>query len=38
VLDLAVAIGENRYWLSIMGRTHSRMISQAVVRALGEDQ
>ena len=38
VLDLAVAIGENRFRFSIMGRAHSRMIAQAVARALGEDQ
>jgi hypothetical protein len=38
VLDLAVAIGENRYRFSIMGRANSRMIAQAVARALGEDR
>ena len=38
VLDLAVALGENRYRLSIMGRANSRMIAQAVARALGEDR
>jgi hypothetical protein len=38
VLDLAVAIGENRYKFSIMGPAHSRMIAQAVARALGEDR
>jgi hypothetical protein len=38
VLDLAVAIGENRYRFSIMGPAHSRMIAQAVARALGEDR
>jgi len=37
VLDLAVAIGENRYKFSIMGTAHSRMIAQMVTRALGED-
>jgi hypothetical protein len=36
VLDLAVALGENRYRFSIMGPAHSRMIAQAVARALGE--
>jgi hypothetical protein len=38
VLDLAVAIGENRYKFSIMGAAHSRMIAHAVARALGEDR
>ena len=38
VLDLAVAIGENRYRFSIMGSAHSKMIVQAVARALGEDR
>jgi hypothetical protein len=38
VLDLAVALGENRYRFSIMGAAHSRMIAQAVARALGEDR
>jgi len=33
----AVAIGENRYKFSIMGPANSRMIAQAVARALGED-
>jgi hypothetical protein len=37
VLDLAVAIGENRYKFSIMGPANSRMIAQAVARALGEE-
>ena len=37
ILDLAVAIGENRYKFSIMGPANSRMIVQAVARALGED-
>jgi hypothetical protein len=36
-LDLAVALGENRYRLSIMGRANSRMIAQAVTRPLGEE-
>jgi hypothetical protein len=38
VLDLAVALGENRYKFSIMGPANSGMIAQAVARALGEDQ
>ena len=38
VLDLAVAIGENRYKFSIMGPANSRMIATAVARALGEDR
>ena len=38
VLDLAVALGENRYRFSIMGSAHSKMIVQAVARALGEDR
>ena len=37
VLDLAVALGENRYKFSIMGPANSRMIAQAVARALGEE-
>ena len=36
VLDLAVALGENRYRFSIMGPANSRMIAQAVACALGE--
>ena len=36
ILDLAVAIGENRYKFTIMGPANSRMITQAVARALGE--
>jgi hypothetical protein len=38
VLDLTVAIGENRYKFSIMGPAHSRLIAQAVASALGEDR
>ena len=38
VLDLAVALGENRYRFSIMGPANSRMIAHAVARALGEDR
>jgi hypothetical protein len=37
-LDVAVAIGEDRFWFSIMGAGHSRMIAAAVARALGEDR
>ena len=37
VLDLAVALGENRYRFSIMGPVNSRLVVQAVARALGED-
>lgn len=35
ILDLAVALGENRYRLSIMGSAHSRAIAWAVTRAVG---
>ena len=35
VLDLAVALGENRYRLSIMGHAHSQWIATAVARAVG---
>ena len=38
VLDLAVALGEDRYRFSIMGPANSRMIAQAVARALGENR
>jgi hypothetical protein len=38
ILDLAVALGENRYRLSIMGDAHSRAIVRAVAQALGEDR
>jgi hypothetical protein len=38
ILDLAVAIGENRYKFSIMGPANCRMIATAVARALGEDR
>ncbi len=38
VLDLAVALGENRYRFSIMGPANSRMIARAVACALGEDR
>jgi hypothetical protein len=36
ILDLAVALGENRYRLSIMGAANSRSIATAVARAVGE--
>jgi len=35
ILDLAVALGENRYRLSIMGSAHSRAIADAVAQAAG---
>ncbi len=35
ILDLAVALGENRYRLSIMGDVHARWIATAVARAVG---
>ena len=35
ILDLAVALGENRYRLSIMGAAHSRAIADAVAAAVG---
>ena len=38
VLDLAVALGEDRYRFSIMGPANSRMIAQVVARAIGEDR
>lgn len=37
VLDLAVAIGENRYKLSQMGHAHARAIVTAFARALDVD-
>jgi hypothetical protein len=36
ILDIAVALGENRYRLSIMGAANSRAIATAVARAVGE--
>ncbi len=36
ILDLAVALGENRYRLSIMGAANARVIAAAVARAIGE--
>lgn len=35
ILDLAVALGENRYRLSIMGSAHSKAIADAVRQAVG---
>lgn len=35
ILDLAVALGENRYRLSSMGNAHSRAIADAVAVACG---
>jgi hypothetical protein len=35
ILDLAVALGENRYRLSIMGHAHSRAIARYVAMAVG---
>ena len=37
VLDLAVALGEDRFRLANMGAAHRRAIVQAVARALGEE-
>ncbi len=37
ILDLAVALGENRFRFSIMGAASSRMIAAAVARALGQE-
>lgn len=36
ILDLAVSLGEDRYWLSRMGHQHGRAIITAVAAALGE--
>ena len=36
VLDLATALGETRYRLSITGAASSRLIATAVARAVGE--
>jgi hypothetical protein len=38
ILDLAVAIGENRFNSRSWGRANSWLIAAAVARALGEDQ
>jgi hypothetical protein len=35
ILDLAVALGENRYRLSSMGNAHARAIADAVAAACG---
>ena len=37
VLDLAIAIGENRYRLSGMGHAHAKAIVRAFAEALGEE-
>lgn len=38
ILDLAVALGENRYRLSILGQANSRLIAAAVATAVGVDR
>lgn len=38
ILDLAVALGENRYRLSVMGAVHSLWIAKAVARAVGVER
>lgn len=38
ILDLAVALGENRYRLSSMGSAHSRAIADAVAAACAVDR
>ena len=35
ILDLAVALGENRYRLPVMGAANARSIATAVARAVG---
>lgn len=37
ILDLAVALGEDRFRFNIMGPNHSRMIARAVADAVGVD-
>jgi hypothetical protein len=37
ILDLAVALGEDRFRFRIMGDTHAKAIMRAVAAALGED-
>jgi hypothetical protein len=37
ILDLAVALGEDRYRLNIMGHAHSKAIARAVAQAVGEE-
>jgi hypothetical protein len=37
ILDLAVALGEDRYRFSIMGTAHSKAIADAVRQAVGCD-
>jgi hypothetical protein len=38
ILDLAVALGEDRYRLNIMGSAHSRAIAKAVAQATGQER
>ena len=38
ILELAVAIGEDRFRFRIMGAAHSKAIVRAVAQALGEDR
>jgi hypothetical protein len=38
ILDLAVALGENRYKLSMMGNAHARAIADAVTAACAVDR
>jgi hypothetical protein len=38
ILDLAVAIGEDRYRLRIMGDAHAKAIVRAFAQALGEER
>lgn len=38
ILDLAVALGENRYRLSSMGNAHARAIADAVTAACAVDR
>ncbi|ODU06699.1 MAG: hypothetical protein ABS81_04270 [Pseudonocardia sp. SCN 72-86] len=35
VLDLAIALGEDRFWLSRMGPANARAIAEAVAAAVG---
>ena len=37
ILDLAVALGENRYRLPVMGSKHARAVTEAVADAAGVD-
>jgi hypothetical protein len=38
ILDLAVALGEDRYRLNIMGSAHSQAIAKAVAQATGQER